>query len=92
MKTTQKYFRNIYTLKRLTWNSGIRGNWDQDDGRFFFKLSNGAIMNFWKSTGTINFQGPQWAADEMERTLFPDGGIRVPRKEKKSKKNSIPQP
>ena len=38
-------------------------------GYWRFRCKNGAILNFWPSTQTINFQGPAKEAQEFRRAL-----------------------
>ena len=38
-------------------------------GYWRFRLKNGAILNFWPSTQTINFQGPPKKANELRKAL-----------------------
>ena len=49
--------------------SGATGKWQQMDGYVRFKRTDGAILNWWKSTGTFNFQGPPAAAKDFEQAL-----------------------
>jgi hypothetical protein len=34
-----------------------------------FRCCSGGILNYWPTTGTINFQGPAAAAAELEQAL-----------------------
>jgi hypothetical protein len=50
--------------------TGISGEWRAlDDGQYQFCAKSGAVLNYWKSTGTIYLDGPELARDEL-RALF----------------------
>jgi hypothetical protein len=51
-----------YAVKR----TGRPGEWIKSKNHRQFRAENGAILNYWKSTGTITFQGPELAADELK--------------------------
>ena len=67
-------------LRRLVMLTGIPGEWTKGiNGHRQFYTVNGAVLNYWKSTGTITFQGRALPAAELkamvlERAII----IRVP--------------
>jgi hypothetical protein len=57
---------DLDTVRDLVWGTGIDGAWTEMGDHCQFRAKNGAILNFWRSTGTINFQGPGLAAEEFK--------------------------
>lgn len=50
----------------------VSGEWTEDGiGKYTFRATNGAILNFWPKRGTIQFQGKREAIPELE-ALFSD--------------------
>jgi hypothetical protein len=60
---------DLDTVRDLVWGTGIDGEWTEMENHCQFRADSGAILNFWRSTGTINFQGPGLAAEEF-KTIF----------------------
>jgi hypothetical protein len=54
------------TVRDLVLLTGIDGEWTEVGNHCQFRANNGAILNFWRSTETINFQGPGLAAEEFK--------------------------
>lgn len=56
---------SILVLRCIVASTGLTGTWS---GRnpFVFLASNGAILRWWPSTGTIVFQGPEKRRDAFE--------------------------
>ena len=51
---------------------GIRGGWREgSENRLVFRFNNGAILNWWFHTGTINIQGPQEAKEYISLLIEP---------------------
>ena len=59
-----KAVRKVLTL------TGVPGEWIERENHCQFVADNGAVLNYWKSTGTINFQGPEFAAAELKAKLL----------------------
>jgi len=58
-------------LRRLVTLTGIPGEWTKGkNGHRQFRTANGAVLNYWKTTGTINFQGSERAAAELRAMLL----------------------
>jgi hypothetical protein len=55
-----------YAVKR----TGRPGEWTKSENHCQFRAENGAILNYWKSTGTITFQGPELAAAGLKATFL----------------------
>ena len=49
--------------------SGVYGEWIDRGNHKQFKAGNGAVLNWWQSTKTINFQGNVRAAKALEAKL-----------------------
>jgi hypothetical protein len=47
----------------------IEGQWTERTNHCQFHAVSGAVLNYWKSTGTITFQGPELPAEEL-RAIF----------------------
>ena len=45
------------------------GEWSEDNGKMVFRSEDGAILNWWPSTGTLNVQGPKPARIKLEEAL-----------------------
>ena len=45
------------------------GEWSEDNGNRVFRSEDGAILNWWPSTGTMNVQGPEPARAKLEAML-----------------------
>jgi len=57
---------DLATLRDLVLLTGIDGEWAELGNHCQFRAVSGAILNFWKSTGTVSFQGPGVAAEEFK--------------------------
>jgi hypothetical protein len=55
-------------LRRLVMLTGIPGEWTKGkNGHRQFRTANGAVLNYyWKSTGTVTFQGRDLPAAELK--------------------------
>ena len=67
-------------LRRLVTLTGIPGEWTKGkNGHRQFRTANGAVLNYWKSTGTITFQGRDLPAAELKAMVLQRAiVIRVP--------------
>jgi hypothetical protein len=61
--------RDLATVRDLVSLTGIDGEWTEIGNHCQFRAVSGAILNFWKSTGTVTFQRPGLAAEEF-KTMF----------------------
>ena len=50
------------TLQSVVMLTGIAGEWRCGENHFQYRANTGAVFNWWKSTGTVTFQGPEAAA------------------------------
>ena len=49
---------------------GSRGEWRKRENHHQYRATTGAVLNWWKSTGTIMFQGPTPAAKDLEAAFL----------------------
>jgi hypothetical protein len=56
-------FKAVREVIALT---GIKGEWMKIKNLRQYRATDGAVLNYWKSTGTITFQGPEFAAAELK--------------------------
>jgi hypothetical protein len=63
---------NFRVLRYVVKRTGIPGKWtkDENENRYQFRARNGAVLNYWRTTGTINFQGSDRAAVELRAMLL----------------------
>jgi len=67
-----KFRGTIDDLMKLVEASGIEGQWTGPDGKkFAFRTLDGAILNWWIETKTVQFQGPAEAKDRLIQAATP---------------------
>jgi hypothetical protein len=49
---------------------GVGGEWRKRANHYQYRATTGAVLNWWKSTGTIMFQGPGSAAKDLEAAFL----------------------
>jgi len=59
-------YRNLQQVIALT---GIAGGWREGENRHQYRATTGAVLNWWKSTGTITFQGPESATNDLKEAF-----------------------
>ena len=65
-----KFKRSIEELKAAIERTGMAGTWSvKGNGEQQFKASDGGILNWWPSTGTISFQGPREVKGKLESAV-----------------------
>ena len=57
-------------LQQRLAETGIPGEWRQNGNHFQYRADNGAVLNWWKSTGTVTFQGDPDAAVNVLEAAF----------------------
>jgi hypothetical protein len=60
----QKFPGDFDNLRQVMSVIGIGGEWRKRENQY--RATTGAVLNWWKSTGTIMFQGPESAAEDLE--------------------------
>ncbi len=63
---TMKFPGTFENLQQSTARTDFAGEWRQRGKHYQFRATTGAVLNWWKSTGTITFQGPESAAKHLE--------------------------
>jgi hypothetical protein len=78
----ETHFRRVQSMKRKVTKSyrnlrkfvakrGVSGEWSEIGNQKQFRTPDGAVLNWWKSTGALTFQGHDSAALSLEAKLFP---------------------
>ncbi len=66
----EKFEGSIETLRSRIESAGIKGKWSDDgQGKYTFATDQGGILNWWKSTGTVQLQGKQTAKAALENAV-----------------------
>jgi hypothetical protein len=62
---------NFKVLRYVVARTGIPGKWTKgENGHRQFRTGAGAVLNYWRTTGTINFQGSERAAAELKAMVL----------------------
>jgi hypothetical protein len=61
-----KFHGNYKNLQGVMALTGIAGEWREGENHHQYRATNGAVLNWWKSTGTITFQGPESATNDLK--------------------------
>jgi hypothetical protein len=69
-KSNQITCGNFKVLRYVVARTGIPGKWTTEGNHRQFRTNSGAVLNYWKTTGTINFQGSERAAAELRAMLL----------------------
>jgi hypothetical protein len=67
----RKFRGRFEKLQELVATTGISGEWVETRQQIQYRTDSGAILNYWESTGTVNFQGSPDSAKELEAAMFP---------------------
>jgi hypothetical protein len=57
-------------LRKIVELVGLPGRWAETENHCQFRCRSGAVLNYWKTTGTINFQGSERAAAELKAVVL----------------------
>lgn len=70
---SSKFFGTLKELSKIIKSSDYLGAWDKSaqGNKRVFNFNNGAILNWWKSSGTISFQGKPETREEVQAVLEP---------------------
>jgi hypothetical protein len=52
-------------LRKITALTGIAGYWAETENHCQFRAPSRGVLNYWKTTGTVTFQGLELAAAEL---------------------------
>jgi len=78
-KVRRRFIGSLDQLQYCVGLTGAAGEWEPMPAGFWrFRCRNGAILNWWQSTGTFNFQGPTDAARRLEQALAAAVGAIAP--------------
>lgn len=65
-----RFFGDPAQLRVVVALTGIAGVWEpMSRGYLRYKCADGAILNWWPSTGTVNFQGPDGPERRLQAAL-----------------------
>jgi hypothetical protein len=67
---TMKFPGSFEDLKKCAERTRIDGEWQRIKNYRRYRTTTGGVLNWWKSTGTIQFQGPPAARRELERAVL----------------------
>ncbi len=64
-----KFQGDFNQLKTLVAETGHKGNWDETENPRVFRSDDGAVLNWWPSTGTWNVQGQISAKSKLQDAI-----------------------
>ncbi|HEU5070423.1 MAG TPA: nucleotide-binding protein [Verrucomicrobiae bacterium] len=65
-----KFEGTIEELQALVKAAGIKGKWEDDgQGKHTFRSSDGGVLNWWTSRGTVQLQGQDKAKQKLEKAI-----------------------
>jgi hypothetical protein len=67
---TRKFPGDFDDLRKVMSVIGIGGEWRKRENHHQYRATTGAVLNWWKSTGTIMFQGQRSAAKDLEAAFL----------------------
>ncbi len=80
-----KYHGEFSELETLVAGLGYHGEWADDGGKKVFRCDDDAILNWWPSTGTLQYQGPEDAKLKLQEAVstalsdhFPSRSVEFP--------------
>src|SRR5450432_11841 len=71
----RKFRQRFEVLQEHVAITEIDGEWIERGQHKQYRADSGAVLNFWESTATVNFQGPEPAAQELEAAVFRSNGV-----------------
>ena len=66
---TTKFEGTFEEFKAIVEKTGIKGEWQEGGGKFTFRSKQGGILNWWESSGTIQYQGNQEGKALLEKRV-----------------------
>src|SRR4029077_9907017 len=87
----RKFRGRFKELQELVAGTGISGEWVESRQQIQYRTDSGAILNYWESTGTVNFQGSHDSAKELQAAMFPAsaGNTRACRAQPNTRRTAI---
>ena len=65
-----KWKQSLVNLKECIEAASLKGQWSEDAGeKHVFRETDGGILNWWPSTGTVQLQGPAAAKERLGQAL-----------------------
>lgn len=64
-----RFREGFNALQAMVMFAGIAGEWQLGENHYQYRANDGAVLNWWKSTGTITFQGPELVAIAFKATF-----------------------
>ena len=61
---------DLKAVRKMVALTSIAGEWTKYKDHYQFRAETGAVLNYWKTTGTINFQGPELPAAELKFAIL----------------------
>jgi hypothetical protein len=61
-----RFSANFESLESVVMLTSIAGEWREGENHHQYRADTGAVLNWWKSTGTVTFQGPEAAAANLK--------------------------
>jgi hypothetical protein len=75
--TKTKFLGPLEDLQAIVTATRIPGYWSELlSGHYQFRTLDGAVLNWWCSTGTVSFQGTPGAAKKLQADLYDLGKTR----------------
>lgn len=66
----QKFLGKIEELQKLVSELGLEGDWEElPNQQFQFTTADGAVLNWWRTTKTVGFQGPADVKTPFEKQI-----------------------
>ena len=65
-----KFHGEFSELESLVDEMGYKGQWEDDNGKKAFRSEDKAVLNWWPSTGTLQFQGPATPKTKFEEAMM----------------------
>jgi hypothetical protein len=68
---TIMFLGDLEKLKKCVARTSVTGQWRKiENHQVQFLTNDGAILNWWESTGTITFQGRKLAAEKLKTPIY----------------------
>ena len=65
-----KFPGDFESLQSVVMLTGIEGEWSERENHHQYRADTGAVLNWWRSTGTVTFQGPEAAAANLKAAFL----------------------
>lgn len=80
-----KWKQSLAELKERLEAAGLEGQWSEEaGGKHVFREADGGILNWWSSTGSVQFQGPAVAKGTLEQAITSESSSPLPQSTGKS--------